>query len=263
MMERYNRKYNLISFILLRKNDEYLSDNRYYLNDQSYYEKVDYLIERRDLVGLVKFFSSTNCDDQEDLLVSCLKASQIKSVHLNEIEQEMMLSSEQTIQTTNASSSLICGQPNRMSDFTNSYNCNLFVYTVRKCLENEFKSLNSNQICHTLFSSCTGNNSSVANNCTFLDDFIEFLFSKKIKPSSFYLIDGDFPKRNLMHYSARYNYTKIAEYIINSFEQEKEMEDREEEEISNEKEGSEESEEGECKSHASDESETCKTRCII
>jgi hypothetical protein len=66
-----------------------------------------------------------------------------------------------------------------------------------------------------------------------------------------------------MHYSARYNYTKIAEYIINSFEQEKEMEDREEEEISNEKEGSEESEEGECKSHASDESETCKTRCII
>jgi ankyrin repeat protein len=155
LVDKYGRKYNLISFILLRKNDEYLTDDKFYLNDQYNFEKVDYLVDKFDFVSL-KTLYSTN------------------------------------ITTTAIGSSLPSND--RLSNFINSYNCSIFVYTMRKLLEK----LESTPL---------------SKNTDLIVDFIHFLFSKEIRPSTFYLIDGDYPRRNVMHYAARYDCKLVAELI--------------------------------------------------
>ena len=158
LIEKYDRKYNLISFILLRKKDEYLVDNKYYLNDQSLYQKIDNYIEKKQLKNLKRLF-------------------------LNE-------KSPQSSQTASGAISL------NLANFTNSYNCNMFVYTIRKCLE-----------------------SLTSESSHFVNELITFLFRKNIRPYSFYLIDGDYPKRNLMHYAARYNFELIPRLLLQSFKE--------------------------------------------
>ena len=177
LIEKYNRKYNLISFILLRKNDEYLADCKYYLNDQSLYQQVDSLIERRQLDQLTKLFSNninkTNIDEYAGLCAPSL------------------------------------------TNFTNSYNCNLFVYTIRKCLE--FESHSSGQPKPIELDE---NNNEIEHDADEADNFtsglIEMLFRKESRPRSFFLIDGDFPKRNIMHYAATYNCTLIPQLVLSS-----------------------------------------------
>ena len=97
MIEKYNTKYNLISFILLRKNDEYLGDYRYYFTDQSLYQKVDRFIEQRQLEPLRELFTSKETEV-------------FGNIHNPEVS---------------------------LTNFTNSYNCNLFVYAIRKCFETQ------------------------------------------------------------------------------------------------------------------------------
>jgi hypothetical protein len=149
LVEKYDKKYNLISFILLRKKDEFLHDNKFYLNDQSLYMKIEDYIERGCLKSLKSLFLNKKCVGSEELV--------------------------------------------NLANFTNSYNCNLFVYTIRKCLE------------------------SFEPSHAFTTDLIRFLFSQGIRPFSFYLLDGDFPKRNLMHYAARYNCDLIPRLLLESF----------------------------------------------
>ena len=156
LLEKYDRKYNLISFILLRKKDEYLIDSKFYLNDQTLYQKIDNFVEKRQLKSL-------------------------KNLFLNE--------NSPTI-TSSASTSVNF----HLANFTNSYNCNIFVYTIRKCLE---------MLSHE----------SIA----FTNELIRFLFDKKTRPFSFYLTDGDYPKRNLMHYAARYNCELLPCLLLESF----------------------------------------------
>ena len=160
LLEKYDRKYNLISFILLRKKDEYLIDKKFYLNDQTLYQKIESLIEKRQLKNL-------------------------KSLFLN----------EQSL-ATDMGSSPTCPINQHLSNYNNSYNCNIFVYTIRKCLE----SLSPESL-------------------GFANELIRFLFNKKIRPFSFYLIDGDYPKRNLMHYAARYNCELIPCLLLESFKE--------------------------------------------
>ena len=149
LIEKYDRKYNLISFILLRKKDEYLIDNKYYLNDQSLYQKIDNYVEKRQLKSLKSLFLSEKSPTKQHL-----------------------------------------------ANFTNSYNCNMFVYTIRRCLE-----ALTDETCH------------------FVNELIRFLFRKNVRPFSFYLIDGDYPKRNLMHYAARYNCELIPCLLLQSFKE--------------------------------------------
>ena len=157
LLEKYDRKYNLISFILLRKKDEYLIDSKFYLNDQTFYQKIDNFVEKRQLKSL-------------------------KNLFLNE--------NSPTITSSASTTSVIF----HLANFTNSYNCNIFVYTIRKCLE-------------------TLSHESIA----FTNELIRFLFDKKIRPFSFYLTDGDYPKRNLMHYAARYNCELLPCLLLESF----------------------------------------------
>jgi hypothetical protein len=58
LIEKYDRKFNLISFILLRKKDEYLRDDKFYLNDQFLYQKVNEFIEKRDIQKLTELFNN-------------------------------------------------------------------------------------------------------------------------------------------------------------------------------------------------------------
>jgi hypothetical protein len=153
LLEKYDRKYNLISFILLRKKDEYLIDSKFYLNDQTLYQKIDNFVEKRQLKSL-------------------------KNLFLNE------------------KSSTLAPANFHLANFTNSYNCNIFVYTIRKCLE---------MLSHESIG--------------FTNDLIRFLFNKNIKPFSFYLTDGDYPKRNLMHYAARYNCELLPCLLLESFKE--------------------------------------------
>lgn len=163
LTDKYARKYNMISFILLRKNDEeYLVNESFYMKDQYKYERVDYLVEQLDLTALIDFFSpsSTSTD--------------------------------------------------RLSNYVNSYNSSIFVYTIRKLLEKwEIATRTTTTISSGTTSTAssainTSNSSSGRTVKTKLVRCIKFLFSKDIRPSSYFLIDGDYPKRNVMHYAARY-----------------------------------------------------------
>jgi hypothetical protein len=163
--EKYNRKYNLISFILLRKNDEYLSDTM--LNDQILYERVDGFVAKADLAGLTRFFTETPA----------------------------------------------------LAAFVNAYNSSLFVYTIRKCLETNTS---------TETTATTTKKEDLLSRGEFTHRVMEFLFSKSVRPASFYyLIDGDYPKRNLVHYAARYNSVRILELIRDSLEEELDERDSE------------------------------------
>ena len=178
MIEKYNTKYNLISFILLRKNDEYLADYKYYFNDQSLFQKVDRFIEQRQLDALHEMFHS--------------RETEIFGIQHNP-EQNL-------------------------TNFTNSYNCNLFVYAIRKCLE--FESKQPKPKLEIIKILDENNNEILVEQepvkCTFSNDFIQMLFAKQCSPNSFFLIDGDFPKRNVMHYAATYNCELIPNLILNS-----------------------------------------------
>lgn len=169
MIDKYNTKYNLISFILLRKNDEYLADYKYYFNDQSLYQKVDSFIEKRLLEPLKSIFS--------------LKEN--------------------------------------LADFTNSYNCNLFVYAIRKCLESESQLKLSGKKEIKLVKILDENNNETyveekPEDDNFAANLISMLFSKDCCPKNFFHIDGDFPRRNVMHYAANYNCSLISELILKS-----------------------------------------------
>jgi hypothetical protein len=185
LIEKYHHKFNLISFILLRKKDEYLNDYKYYFNDQSYYQQVDYFIETRNLTKLNDLFLNNKIYDELDPI-------------------KTLLETEQTSGESSSSSS----SKQRLTNFTNSYNCNLFVYTIRKCLENELIFINKND---------ENNNDSLIksiNDSKFLVSLIEMLFSNECRPDEFNLIDGDYPKRNIMHYAAQYNCTLIPKLIL-------------------------------------------------
>ena len=42
-IDKYDRKYNLVSFILLRKYDDFINEEKMYLNDQLLYNLVNKL----------------------------------------------------------------------------------------------------------------------------------------------------------------------------------------------------------------------------
>ena len=89
-----------------------------------------------------------------------------------------------------------------LASFINVYNSSLFVYTIRKCFEND-------------------------GNGPFTQSALEFLFDKKQRPLNFYyLIDGDYPKRNLVHYAARYNSVRMLELIRHGLREEIEGKER-------------------------------------
>lgn len=188
MIEKYNTKYNLISFILLRKNDEYLGDYRFYFNDQSLYQKADRFIEQRQLDQLAEMFHSKE---------------------------------------TEIFGNIIHNPERSLTNFTNSYNCNLFVYVIRKCLENEAELRDkAAERKPVLVKTLDENNNEIyierePEEDTFLHDLITMLFSKECCPDTFFLIDGDFPKRNVMHYAATYNCTLIPSLILKSQIQER------------------------------------------
>ena len=142
---------------MLRKKDEYLIDSKFYLNDQTFYQKIDNFVEKRQLKSLKNLFLNENSP-------TITSSASTTSVNFH------------------------------LANFTNSYNCNIFVYTIRKCLE-------------------TLSHESIA----FTNELIRFLFDKKIRPFSFYLTDGDYPKRNLMHYAARYNCELLPCLLLESF----------------------------------------------
>lgn len=176
LADKYSRKYNLISFILLRKNDEYLVNEKFYINDQYNYERVDDMIDRLDLVSLMTLFS-TPIDDNNN-------------------------------NTGNKNTG------RRLADYVNSYNSSIFVYTIRKLVE-KWASLsrkNNNRM------GIVGNGGGAATNGSenlrnvskknlkqrqAIVSCIKFMFSRDIRPSSYFLIDGDYPRRNIMHYAAR------------------------------------------------------------
>lgn len=105
-----------------------------------------------------------------------------------------------------------------LTDFTNSYQCNLFVYTIRKCLEFDAK-LKKTQEVSKLIKILDDNNNEIIvdekpKKDTFTADLIDLLFEDKCCPSTFFLVDGDFPKRNVMHYAANYNCSQIPKLIL-------------------------------------------------
>ena len=159
------------------------------------YQQVDSLIEKRDLTGLMSLFLNEKLADKD--------------------EQDNL-------------SHYFNSLPN-LSNFTNSYNCNLFVYTMRKCLENEQKMADNKSIDAVLNEEKFQKNFSLAEteheNDSFRSDLIRFLFSKNARPSSYYLIDGDYPKRNLIHYAARYNSDLIPELLLEGFKETNEDEE--------------------------------------
>jgi hypothetical protein len=193
LIEKYDRKYNLISFILLRKSEDYMSDAKFYINDQSFYEKIDTLIEGE-----------------------CIKA--LRELFLNESINPKLLTPQQA-ESMNSGVDY-----SRLSNFTNSYNCNLFVYTIRQCLSHMYKlkQTQSNQIASCLIDDNNNkynnynsiNSTSESNvNSTIWSELIDFMFSDKCKPVSYYLVDGDFPRRNIMHYACKYDYARLATLI--------------------------------------------------
>ncbi len=108
-----------------------------------------------------------------------------------------------------------------LADFTNSYNCNLFVYTIRKCLQFESKlASNSNTVNlkAKLVKTVDENNNEIfveeLEDDTFSSDLLKALFAPECCPKSYFLIDGDFPRRNVMHYAANYNCSLIPSLIL-------------------------------------------------
>jgi len=189
LIEKYNHKFNLISFILLRKNDEYLNDYKYYFNDQSYYQQVDYYIEHRQLSKLKDLFLNSKLNDD-----------------LNPIKT--LLDTE--VVTSSGSSNSV-----KLANFTNSYNCSLFVYTVRKCLETESKILRQHDENNNNADSGGNMNGKTINDSKFVQSLMEMLFSEECRPDAYHLVDGDYPKRNIMHYASQYNCTLIPQLILN------------------------------------------------
>jgi hypothetical protein len=87
--------------------------------------------------------------------------------------------------------------PNLIS-FVNVYNCSLLVYTIRKCFE-----------CIKYY-----------RQSEFVKQLFDFLFDKQRRPANFYfLIDGDYPKRNLLHYAARYDSIHLMKLILNALKE--------------------------------------------
>ena len=199
LIDKYNRKYNLISFILLRKNDEYLTNFKYYLNDQSLYQQIDLFIENRDLTKLSDLFSKRyNFDKINSELMPGNDNFSNSNLTL-ELESFLVPAPDQATDITDKFKL-------KLSNFTNSYNCNLFVYTIRKLLEHESSLLKKDE------------NNNTKSNKTIESEFVkivlELLFSVDCIPESLYLIDGEYPRRNIMHYAARYNCTLIPKLIL-------------------------------------------------
>ena len=118
--------------------------------------------------------------------------------------------------------------PNQpLTDFTNSYQCNLFVYTIRKCLEFDSKFKKTQETSKFIKILDDNNNEIIVDEKpkedTFTADLIDLLFSDNSCPTTFFLVDGDFPKRNVMHYAANYNCTQIPKLILKKNKQVKEV----------------------------------------
>jgi hypothetical protein len=135
-LDKYDRKYNIVSFILLRKFDDYINEEKIYLNDQLVFNLVKNFIQNLDLNSIVSLFK----------------------------------------------------QNKNMPTHKNSYNSSLFIFTIREALE--FKSETSNDWIENLFN---------------------FLFENVLPNDLCSLHDGDYPMRNIMHYSAHYN----SIYLLN------------------------------------------------
>lgn len=190
LAEKYGRKYNLISFFLLRKNDEfYMSDEQVYMHEQYMYERVEFYVEALDLASLMSLFATR---------VSLSSSSSCSSMRSSSDEVSCCAREGEGREQKHG-----CV---RLSDYVNSYNCSLFVFTIRKLLEKwgAFRSsaLNSEKSCKPIKRA--------------LARCIKFMFGEEIRPSSYFLIDGDYPRRNVMHYAARYDCKLVAALIRDS-----------------------------------------------
>jgi hypothetical protein len=143
LIEKYNKKFNLISFCLLRKNEEFFNDDNYYLKDDVLFKEIKNYLLKQDYEQLSKLF----LPNDDTSILSC----------------------------------------------TSSYNCSLFVYTIREaleCLKEEDATLN-----------------------TLRDEFtnriIKFSLRDALPVNYYSLIDGDYPLRNILHYAAKHNCTLI------------------------------------------------------
>lgn len=258
--DKFDRKYNLISFILLRKNDNYLTDDKYYLNDQAIYQQVDELIEQHDLASLSKIFKSSyqlfkyqqgqrqlqqirltseNYPPQLQLLAedysgdtlsssvrtSCSSASRkvnntsssTKSTFkdLDSLNEDLSGGDDDDDDESKAAMHVV--DRFRCTNFTNSYNCNLFVYTIRQCLEHKAKEAELQAAAGSSSNSVDEDeDEDEEEEEDFYSNLIELLFMKQCRPSSYFLVDGDFPRRNVMHYASRHNCDLIPRLIISS-----------------------------------------------
>ena len=135
IIDKYNRKFNLISFILLRKYDNFINEEKVYLNDQLLYNLIKNFIQNFDCASIMGLYK----------------------------------------------------QNNSILNHKNSYNSSLFIYTIREALEyvsSKEKSETSEK---------------------FLENLLNFLFENELPNDISNINDGDYPMRNIMHYSARYN----------------------------------------------------------
>lgn len=192
LADKYGRKYNLISFILLRKNDEYLVNEKFYFNDQYNYERVDYMVDQLDLTSLMSLFA-TPIDHHIDTMTTATASTNTPIFSVDG--------------SFSPSPTRLC----RLADYVNSYNCSIFVYTIRKLVEKwaSFSSRKSStRVRLGLMGSCddlkAGGKQKKNKHRLAIARCIKFMFSREIRPSSYFLIDGDFPRRNVMHYAARY-----------------------------------------------------------
>jgi hypothetical protein len=142
IIDKYNRKYNLISFILLRKYDNFINEEKIYLNDQLLYNLIKNFIQNFDHTSIINLFK----------------------------------------------------QNKTLPNHKNSYNSSLFIYTIREALD---------------FVSTSEKKSE-----TFLPNLFNFLFENELPDDVCNLNDGDYPMRNIMHYSARYNSTLIQQLLF-------------------------------------------------
>lgn len=152
IIEKYNRKYNLISFILLRKFDNLTLNESVYLNDQHLYNIIKEYITNFDYKSIIELY----------------KTRELKNL---------------TIETP-------------LTAYKNSYNCNLFVFTIRETLD----FINN------------GKNDDCDKRSSFAANLLEYLFQHEL-PSLAEMItitDGDYPLRNMLHYAAYYDYPGVV-----------------------------------------------------
>lgn len=142
LIQKYNKKFNLISFCLLRKNEEYLNDDNYYLKDDILFKEIKSFIQKQDYEQLSKLLIPNG----ETSILSC----------------------------------------------TSTYNCSLFVYTIRESLDylNEDSESNTQRE-------------------EFTNKIIKFSLKEALPVNYSLLTDGDYPLRNLLHYTAKHNCTLI------------------------------------------------------